>query len=179
MSRKTKNPHQSHRNGATPAVTTLEKAGVEFTVRTFHHDPGVASYGHEAAAALDFPSQRICKTLLVELEGGSRGGHMGVVVVPVTAMLDLKSVASAFAAKKATMADPGAAERSTGYVVGGISPLGQKKRLPTVVDASVTQEPSILVSGGRRGFDVELAPGDLVSLLDATVADVGRPDPRH
>lgn len=163
-------------HGATPAVLALEKAGVDFTVRTFEHDPGIADYGDEAAAALDMPAQQICKTLLVDLDGGPHDGHMGVAVVPVTMMLDLKGVATAFGAKKAAMADPAAAERSTGYVVGGISPLGQKKRLPTVLDASVASEPVILVSGGRRGFDVELTPDDLVAALDATVSPIGRKD---
>lgn len=172
MSRKAKK--QQH--GATPAVLALEKAGVRYTVRTFEHDPEVENYGDEAAAALDMPAQQICKTLLVDLDGGPHDGRMGVTVVPVTMMLDLKGVAAAFGAKKAAMADPAAAERSTGYVVGGISPLGQKKRLPTVLDAAAASEPVILVSGGRRGLDVELAPADLVTALDATVAPVSRAD---
>jgi Cys-tRNA(Pro)/Cys-tRNA(Cys) deacylase len=167
---------KKQQHGATPAVLALEKAGVDFTVRTFEHDPEVADYGDEAAAALDVPTQQICKTLLVDLDGGPHDGQMGVAVVPVTMMLDLKGVATAFGAKKATMADPKAAERSTGYVVGGISPLGQKKRLATVVDTVAASEPVILVSGGRRGFDVQLAPADLVTALDATVAPVGRED---
>ncbi|AGP29823.1 Cys-tRNA(Pro) deacylase [Corynebacterium terpenotabidum] len=171
--------NRKNQHGATPATVALEKSGVTFTVRTFDHDPEVTDYGTEAAAALDMPARQICKTLLVDLDGGPHDGQMGVAVVPVTMMLDLKGVASAFGAKKATMADPKAAERSTGYVVGGISPLGQKKRLPTVLDAGAAAEPVILVSGGRRGFDVELSPADLVSVLDATVAPVGRPNLRH
>lgn len=165
-----------NQHGATPAVLTLEKAGVDFTVRTFEHDPEVEDYGDEAAAALDMPAQQICKTLLVDLDGGPHDGRMGVAVVPVTMMLDLKGVAAAFGAKKATMADPKAAERSTGYVVGGISPLGQKKRLATVVDEAAAAEETVLVSGGRRGFDVQLTPADLVGILDATVAPIGRAD---
>lgn len=172
MSRKAKKSGRQH--GATPAVLALEDAGVDFTVRTFDHDPGNDDYGAEAAAALDVLAEQICKTLLVDLDGGPHDGRMGVAVVPVTMMLDLKAVASAFDAKKATMADPKAAERSTGYVVGGISPLGQKKRLATVLDESAASGSRVLVSGGRRGFDVELAPADLVSVLDATVAPVGR-----
>lgn len=152
----------------------LEKAGVAFTVRTFDHDPAVEDYGDEAAAALDIPPERICKTLLVDLDGGPHHGTMGVAIVPVTMMLDLKAVAAAFTAKRATMAAPGAAERSTGYVVGGISPLGQRKRLVTVLDSTAASEPLILVSGGRRGFDIELSPTDLQNLLDATVAPIGR-----
>lgn len=166
-------------HGATPAVLALEKAGVDFTVRTFEHDPEVEDYGDEAAAALDMPARQICKTLLVDLDGGPHDGRMGVTVVPVTMMLDLKAAASAFGAKKATMADPKAAERSTGYVVGGISPLGQKKRLATVLDAEAASEETILVSGGRRGFDVQLTPADLVAVLDATVAPIGRTDLHH
>lgn len=163
--------------GATPATIALEHAGVDFTVRTFEHTSGVTDFGTEAADALaaeGYTADRICKTLLVDLEGGPHSGRMGVAVVPVTTSLDLKAVASAFGAKKATMADPHAAERSTGYVVGGISPLGQKKRLVTVLDDSTTQHSTILVSGGRRGLDIEIVASDLASVLDAALAPVGR-----
>lgn len=167
-------PKTQNRHGATPAVLALKDAGVDYTVRTFDHDPEVDHYGAEAVAALDIPARQICKTLLVVLDGGPCHGQLAVAVIPVTMMLDLKGVATAFGAKKATMADPRIAERSTGYVVGGISPLGQKKRLATVLDADAAAESTILVSGGRRGFDVEVRPTDLVSVLDATVAPVGR-----
>lgn len=145
-----------------------------FAVHSFEHDPAVEDYGKEAADTLDVPAERICKTLLVDLDGGPYQGKMGVAVVPVTTMLDLKAMARALGAKKASMADPHAAERSTGYVVGGISPLGQKKKLVTVVDSTAASEPLILVSGGRRGFDIELAPTDLVTMLNATTAPIGR-----
>lgn len=163
---------------ATPATLALEKAGVAFAVHTFEHDPAAEDYGKEAAAALNVPAEQICKTLLVDLDGGPHQGKMGVAVVPVTTMLDLKAVARALGAKKATMADARAAERSTGYVVGGISPLGQKKRLVTVVDSRAASEPLILVSGGRRGFDIEIAPTDLLRMLNATAAPIGRASTR-
>jgi Cys-tRNA(Pro)/Cys-tRNA(Cys) deacylase len=163
------------RTGGTPATLALEAAGTAFTVHTFEHTPGVTDFGAEAAAALgDVEAGRICKTLLVALEGGRHAGSLAVTVVPVTMTLDLKAVAAAFGAKKAAMADPADAERSTGYVVGGISPVGQKKPLPTVVEAGVRDHPTIFVSGGRRGLDIEIAPGDLVDVLGADVAPVGR-----
>jgi Cys-tRNA(Pro)/Cys-tRNA(Cys) deacylase len=161
--------------GGTPATLALDAAGTAFTVHTFEHTPGVTDFGAEAAAALgDVETDRICKTLLVTLDGGRHAGSLAVTVVPVTMTLDLKAVATAFGAKKAAMADPADAERSTGYVVGGISPVGQKKALPTVVDASVRDHATIFVSGGRRGLDIEIAPGDLVDVLGADIAPVGR-----
>ncbi|WP_363316431.1 Cys-tRNA(Pro) deacylase [Corynebacterium sp.] len=172
MSRK---KNSRNRTGGTPATLALEAAGTPFTVHTFEHTPGVTDFGAEAAAALgDVETGRICKTLLVTLDGGRHGGSMAVAVVPVTQSLDLKAVAAAFGAKKAAMAAPADAERSTGYVVGGISPLGQKKPLPTVIDAGVRDHPTVFVSGGRRGLDIEIAPGDLVDVLGAHVAPVGR-----
>ena len=163
------------RNGSTRATLALEAAGVPFTVHTFTHTPGVTDFGGEAAAALgDVDPGHICKTLLVSLDGGPRSGTLAVTVVPVTMTLDLKAVAASFGAKKATMADPSAAERSTGYIVGGISPFGQKKSLPTVIDASILDCPTIFVSGGRRGLDIEIAPEDLVEVLGAESAAVGR-----
>lgn len=161
--------------GSTPATLALEKAGTTFTVHTFTHTPGVTDFGGEAASALgDVEPDRICKTLLVSLDGGPLNGRLAVTVVPVTMTLDLKAVAHAFGAKKATMADPSAAERSTGYVVGGISPVGQKKLLDTVVDDGTQDHPTIFVSGGRRGLDIEIAPGDLVDVLGARFAPVAR-----
>ncbi|HIW92655.1 MAG TPA: Cys-tRNA(Pro) deacylase [Candidatus Corynebacterium avicola] len=168
---------KSDHHGATPATLALEKAGTSFTIRTFEHSSGVTDFGAEAADALaaeGYVAERICKTLMVDLTGGPHSGQMAVAIVPVTTSLDLKAVASAFGAKKATMADPTAAERSSGYVVGGISPLGQKKQLPTVLDLSAADHETILVSGGRRGLDIELTPDDLVGTLDATLAPVGR-----
>lgn len=146
-----------------------------FTVHTFTHTPGVTDFGGEAAAALgDVDPGRICKTLMVSLAGGSPDGQLAVTVVPVTMSLDLKAVATVFGAKKATMAAPASAERSSGYVVGGISPVGQRKKLATVLDASAEIHDTILVSGGRRGLDIEIAPADLIAVLGADVAPIGR-----
>ena len=160
---------KSKSRGGTPAIVALERAGVPFTVRTYDHDPAAESFGLEAAVALGVDPARVFKTLLVEVEAG-----LGVGIVPVDRQLDLKAVASALSAKRAAMADPAVAERTTGYVVGGISPLGQKKSLPTVLDTTAEQFATILVSGGKRGFDIELAPADLVRLTGATVAAVAR-----
>jgi Cys-tRNA(Pro)/Cys-tRNA(Cys) deacylase len=157
------------RGGGTPATVALGRAGVAFTLRPYDHDPAAASYGQEAAEALDVDPARVLKTLLVDVDG-----RLVVGVVPVSGQLDLKKVAAAVGGKKAAMADPAAAERVTGYVVGGISPLGQKRRLPTVVDDSVSTWDTVLVSGGRRGLDLELAPGDLVALTGAILATIRR-----
>ena len=158
--------------GGTPATLALERAGVTWEGHAYAHDPAAASYGLEAAAALGVAPARVLKTLLVEVDAPRVSLAVGV--VPVDRQLDLKAIAAALGAKRATMADPAAAERSTGYVVGGISPVGQKRALPTVVDASALTHPTVFVSGGRRGFDVELAPADLVALTRATTAAVAR-----
>jgi Cys-tRNA(Pro)/Cys-tRNA(Cys) deacylase len=157
-------------SGGTPATVALTRAGVEFTVRDYEHDPRAASYGLEAAEALGVDAARVFKTLMAEVDG-----RLVVGVVPVTGHLDLKALARAVGGRKAQMADPAAAERATGYVVGGISPVGQKRPHPTVVDESALEHPTVLVSGGRRGLDVELSPTDLVSVTDATTAPVARP----
>jgi Cys-tRNA(Pro)/Cys-tRNA(Cys) deacylase len=143
---------------------------VSHRVRPYDHDPASASYGLEAAAALGVEPARVFKTLLADVDG-----RLVVAVVPVSGSLDLKALAAAVGGKKAAMADPAAAERATGYVLGGISPLAQRKRLPTVVDATALTHDTVLVSGGRRGLDVELAPADLVRLTGATSAVIGRP----
>ena len=157
-------------SGGTPATVALTRAGVAFTVRDYAHDPRTTSYGLEAAAALGVEPARVFKTLLADVDGA-----LVVAVVPVTGQLDLKALARAVGGRRAQMAEPAAAERATGYVVGGISPLGQRRSHPTVVDASATGHTTVLVSGGRRGLDVELAPADLVALTAAVVADVARP----
>jgi len=165
------------RSGGTPATVALERAGVPFTRHAYDHDPAAASYGEEAAQVLGLDPAAVLKTLLVQLEGrpGARpADQLVVAVVPVAGTLDLKALAAAVGVKRAAMAAPEAAERATGYVVGGISPLGQRTRLTTVVDRSATELPVVYVSGGRRGLDLGLAPADLVRLLDAVVADVGR-----
>lgn len=163
---------RKQRAGGTPATTALTAAGVAFTVHDYDHDPRSESYGGEAAAALGITTGRVFKTLLADVDG-----TLTVAVVPVSGQLDLKALARAVGGRKAAMADPRAAERSTGYVVGGISPLGQKRPHPTVVDATALDHPTVYVSAGRRGLEVELAPADLVRLTAAITAPVGRPAP--
>ena len=153
----------------TPATVALTRAGVAFEARSYGHDPAAPSYGLEAAEALGVPPERVFKTLLVQGEAG-----LAVGIVPVDRQLDLKAVAAALGAKRVAMADPAAAERSTGYVVGGISPIGQKRALPTVLDDSALAHATVLVSGGRRGLDLELAPADLVAVTRATTAAIAR-----
>ena len=156
--------------GGTPATVALTRAGVPFTLHPYEHDPRAESFGMEAAEALGVPAERVFKTLLAEADG-----RLVVGIVPVTGQLDLKALARAVGASKAAMADVKAAERATGYVVGGISPFGQKRAHPTVVDETVELWETVYVSGGRRGLDVEIAPADLIEVTGATVADVGGP----
>lgn len=156
------------KTGGTPATVALTAAGIGHTLHPYAHVDGTSSYGHEAAAALGVAPERIFKTLLADL-----GGELVVAVVPVARQLDLKALAAALGAKRAAMADPAAATRSTGYVLGGISPLGQRTHLRTVLDRSATDFPTVLVSGGRRGLQVELAPADVVRATRATVAAIG------
>ncbi|MFF4649045.1 Cys-tRNA(Pro) deacylase [Streptomyces sp. NPDC001380] len=153
----------------TPATVALEAAGVPFTVHAYVHDPAAASYGGEAAEALGTAPERVLKTLVAEVDGA-----LAVGVVPVAGQLDLKALAAALGGRRAAMADPAAAERATGYVRGGISPLGQRRRLPTVVDAGALGHATVYVSAGRRGLEVELAPQDLVALTGAVTAPIGR-----
>lgn len=155
--------------GGTPATTALTAAGVAFTVHEYDHDPRAASYGTEAAEAMGIDPARVFKTLFAEVDGA-----LVVGVVPVAGQLDLKALARALDGRKATMADPKDAERATGYVVGGISPLGQRKAHPTVVDASALDHPTVYVSAGRRGMEVELSPAELVRLTAARVAAIRR-----
>jgi Cys-tRNA(Pro)/Cys-tRNA(Cys) deacylase len=155
--------------GGTPATVALTKAGVAFTLHPYEHDPRAESYGLEAAEALGLDQARVFKTLMASVDG-----RLAVAVVPVSGQLDLKALARAVGGSKAAMADKGAAERATGYVVGGISPVGQKRPHPTVVDASALVHPTIYVSAGRRGLDLEIAPADLVAVTGATTAEVGR-----
>jgi Cys-tRNA(Pro)/Cys-tRNA(Cys) deacylase len=164
--------------GGTPATVVLEQSGVPFTVHAYPHDPsGALSYGAEAAhalgAALGVPAEevqgRVFKTLVAEVDGA-----LTVAVVPVAAGLDLKALAAAAGGKRAAMADPAAAERTTGYVRGGISPLGQRKALPTVVDASALAFETVFVSAGKRGLEVELAPDALVKLTSGAAAPIAR-----
>jgi Cys-tRNA(Pro)/Cys-tRNA(Cys) deacylase len=154
---------------ATPATTLLARQKVTHRVHAYTHDPKAASYGLEAAEALGVAADRCFKTLIADVEG-----RLTVAIVPVSGTLDLKALAQAVGAKRATMADPALAERTTGYVVGGISPLGQRRRLPTVVDGSVSGFATVYVSAGRRGLQIELAPGDLVRLTGAHLAGIAR-----
>ena len=158
------------RTGGTPATVALLQAGVAHEMRPYDHDPGASSYGLEAARALNVPPERVFKTLLAKVDG-----CLVVAVVPVSGSLDLKALAAAVGGKRAEMAEAAAAERATGYVVGGISPLGQHKALPTVVDETASSFETVLVSAGRRGLDVELAPADLARLTGARLAPIGRP----
>ena len=159
--------------GGTPATVALARAGVAHTVHVYEHDPrahaeGLA-YGLEAAAALGADPDTVFKTLVTDVDGS-----LTVAVVPVTATLDLKALATAVGGKRASMADPATAQRATGYVVGGISPLGQRRALPTVVDSSALEADAVLVSAGRRGMDVELSGADLVRLTGARTAAIAR-----
>lgn len=156
----------------TPAVTALTRAGVDHALHEYGHQPGGAGFALEAAEALGLDPARVFKTLVVELDRDP--ARLGVVVAPATDEVDLRAAAGALGAKRAALAAVGRAERATGYVHGGISPVGQRKRLPTVVDASASDHPTIYVSGGRRGLELELAPAALVTLLDARLAPVTR-----
>lgn len=154
----------------TPALVALAAAGVPHTAHAYEHDPASdVGYGLEAAQVLGVPPEQVFKTLMTAVDGA-----LTVAVVPVTGRLDLKALATAVGGKRAVMAERAAAERATGYVVGGISPLGQKAAHPTVVDETVELFDTVFVSGGRRGLDVELAPADLVRLTGAVVADIAR-----
>lgn len=148
----------------TPAIAAAARAGVAFTVHEYRHDPRAESYGLEAVEKLGLDAARVFKTLVADVDGA-----LIVAVVPVEAQLDLRALG-----KRARMADASAAERATGYVAGGISPLGQRRPLPTVVDASALDHDTIHVSAGRRGLELELAPADLVELTGARVAPIAR-----
>jgi Cys-tRNA(Pro)/Cys-tRNA(Cys) deacylase len=156
---------------ATPAIAALTAAGIEHEVLRYRHDPRAESFGAEAAAELaesaGIDPAQVYKTLVIALQTG-----LAVAVLPVTASLSLKAAAAALGVPKAAMADASAAQRATGYVLGGISPLGQRRRLPTVIDASALAWERVLCSAGKRGWDVALAPQDLIRLTDAVTADI-------
>ncbi len=152
----------------TPATVALTRAGVAFSTHEYVHDPRAGSYGQEAADLLGLPAAQVFKTLLADVDGA-----LVVAVVPVTGTLDLKALAAAAGGKRAAMADPARAERITGYVIGGISPLGQKRALATFLDASAQAYDTVYVSGGRRGLDLGLAPEDLRRLTGASYAAIG------
>ena len=154
----------------TPGVDAARAAGIAFEIAQYEHNPRSTAYGLEAAEALGVPPERMFKTLVTKLDDG----RLAVGIVPVDRQLDLKVLARALAARRADMADPAEAQRATGYVVGGISPLGQKRQLPTALDQSALDHDTIYVSAGRRGLEIILAPTDLQRLTDATIASLAR-----
>ncbi|WEO75882.1 Cys-tRNA(Pro) deacylase [Cryobacterium sp. SO2] len=159
--------------GGTPATVALVRAGIRFTAHQYSHDAAphgaAAGYGLEAADKLGLDPDQVFKTLLADADG-----NLVVAIVPVSGQLDLKALAAAVGAKKAVMADPQVAERKTGYIVGGISPIGQKSRFSTVLDETAELFDTVFVSGGRRGFDLELSPADLITVTGAVLAPIGR-----
>jgi Cys-tRNA(Pro)/Cys-tRNA(Cys) deacylase len=154
---------------ATPATAALKQLGIPFVEHEYPHDAAVSGFGLEAASVLGVDPERVFKTLMADADGA-----LVIGIVPVSGKLDLKALAAALGAKKAAIADPALAERRTGYVVGGISPIGQKTRLATVLDETAELFDTIFVSGGRRGFDIELAPSDLVRATGAVLAAIAR-----
>jgi Cys-tRNA(Pro)/Cys-tRNA(Cys) deacylase len=155
----------------TPATALLTRRGVAFTLHEYHAPPGAGSYGAGAAASLGVEPGRVFKTLVAEVDG-----RLTVGVVPVTGSLSLKALAAAAGGKRAAMAEPARAERATGYVTGGISPFGQRTRLPVVVDSSALGWPTMFVSAGRRGLEVEVAPADLLAVTGAVAAAIAQAD---
>lgn len=164
-------PYAGHMAGkGTPATAVLARSQVEYTLHPYEHNPNEAAYGAEAVAALGLDAERVFKTLVADV-----GGELAVGVVPVTGQLDMKALAAAAGVKKAALADTATAQRATGYVLGGISPLGQRSKLSTFLDSSAMDHPTVYCSAGNRGLEVELAPADLVTLTEATVAPITRP----
>ena len=151
----------------TPAVRALEAAGVPFSLHEYRHDPSASAFGEEAASALGLDPDRVFKTLLVTADGGP-----AVAIVPVKRRLSPKAVAAALGAKRVELSAPADAQRITGYVVGGISPFGQRRALRTVIDETCELHDAIYVSGGRRGLEVGVSPADLIRLLDAISAPI-------
>jgi Cys-tRNA(Pro)/Cys-tRNA(Cys) deacylase len=153
----------------TPATVSLTSAGIVFTPHVYQHDRSEREFGAEAASKLGVDPDRVFKTLITDVDGS-----LTVAIVPVAGTLDLGALAAAVGGKRAVLADPVVAARKTGYVLGGISPVGQKTTLPTVLDETAELYDTVFVSGGRRGFDIELAPSDLITVTAATVAAIGR-----
>lgn len=157
------------REAGTPATVALTRAGIAFTSHVYDHDPRATSFGEEAAAALGLTVDEVFKTLMASVDGRPVIG-----IVPVAGTLDLKAIAAAAGGRRAEMSDPATAQRLTGYVIGGISPIGQKKALPTFLDESARGLPTVYVSGGRRGFDIGVAPADLLAITNGSYAPIGR-----
>jgi Cys-tRNA(Pro)/Cys-tRNA(Cys) deacylase len=155
----------------TPAILLVRRSGVPHEILEYEHDPAAVSFGHEAVDALGLDAGAVFKTLVADVEGKG----LVCAVVPVASMLDLKALADAVGGRRAKLAEPAAAERATGYVLGGISPLGQRKALPLVLDASALELPRMHVSAGRRGLELALAPADFVRLSRASTARIARP----
>ena len=162
------------RDAPTPAVAALARAGITHRIHRYDHDPATTSFGREAAEAVASETGRVLKTLVTSVDGG-----LVIAVLPVDSELDMKALASAMGAKRANMADPARAERVTGYVRGGISPVGQKRRLPTVIDERAVGWDTVFVSGGRRGLELEIRPDDLVRVTKARVVAIARPSERR
>jgi Cys-tRNA(Pro)/Cys-tRNA(Cys) deacylase len=154
----------------TPAIESATRAGISFDIHEYDHDPQAESYGLEAAEKLKAETEKIFKTLVIQSDKNA----LAVAIVPVQKTLDLKAVAAALGVKKVRMADKAQVERTTGYFVGGVSPLGQKRRLPTLIDSSASDHELIFVSGGRRGLDISLSPKDLARLCEATLIPISR-----
>ncbi len=152
----------------TPAINEAKKQKIEYQVHKYSHNPSHSSYGLEAAESLNLDPERVFKTLIVQLGNGA----LAVGIVPVSKQLNMKQLAKAAGEKKAAMADASLVEKSTGYVLGGVSPLGQKKRLSTIIDASANDHKTIYVSAGRRGLEIELSPGDLSLLTSGSFAQI-------
>jgi Cys-tRNA(Pro)/Cys-tRNA(Cys) deacylase len=160
----------ARREAGTPATLALTRSGIPFTGHSYDHDPRSTRYGLEAAEALGLSAAEVFKTLLALVDGTPVVG-----VVPVSGTLDLKALAAAADGRRAEMADPATAQRLTGYVVGGISPIGQRRPLRTIIDTSARDLTTMYVSGGRRGYDIALAPADLIVATSGSYADIGRP----
>ncbi len=159
----------------TPAIDAAIKAKIRHVVHEYSHDPAEKSYGIEAASKLGIPDGRVFKTLVVSIAGK----ELAVGIIPVSSMLNMKLMAKSLGVKKVSMAEGADVERSTGYVLGGVSPLGQKKRLRTIIDASALDYTTIFVSAGRRGLEIELDPNDLAALTSADVSEIGKTGTTH
>jgi len=154
----------------TPAIQAIKKAKVFYKIHEYAHEKSLTSYGAEAAAKMGLPEERVFKTIVVRLDGKA----LAVGIIPVSSMLSMKRIAKAAGAKKAAMAEASDAERSTGYILGGISPLGQKKRLKTFIDSSAKAHQTIFVSAGRRGLEIELHPRDLLQLTKGSFVNISQ-----